>query len=123
MYLSMLYNSFYFYCTSLGRFFTLFPLRPLTVLSIYRSPVEYLIYWYRPHLSKNRLPVLFIHGISIRLYLFTNFLYDLKLVSRDDTEVGIIALEIIPVSSCITYTVLGKDVIVREIRAIVKHYS
>jgi pimeloyl-ACP methyl ester carboxylesterase len=123
MYSSMLYNGFHFYRTSLKRFFTLFPFRPLTVFSTYKSPVEYLTYWHRPHSAKNRLPVLFIHGIGIGLYPYTNFLRDLKAVSRDDTEVGIIALEIMPVSSRITHPALEKDVIVREIQSIVKHHG
>jgi pimeloyl-ACP methyl ester carboxylesterase len=67
--------------------------------------------------------VLFIHGIGIGLYPYTNFLRDLKAVGRDDAEVGIIALEIMPVSSRITHEALEKDVIVREIQAIVKHHG
>jgi pimeloyl-ACP methyl ester carboxylesterase len=119
----MLYNGFHFHRTSLARFFMLFPLRPLTLLSTYRSPVEHLTYWYRPHSSKTRLPVLFIHGIGIGLYPYTNFLRDLKAVGRDDTEVGIIALEIMPVSSRITHPALEKDVMVSEVQAIIKHHG
>ena len=38
-------------------------------------------------------------------------------------EVGIIALEIMPVSSRITHPALEKDVMVREVQAIVKHHG
>jgi pimeloyl-ACP methyl ester carboxylesterase len=69
--------------------------------------------------------VLFIHGIGIGLYPYTNFLRDLKAkeFGGDNAEVGIIALEIMPVSSRITHPALEKDVMVREIRAIVKHHG
>jgi hypothetical protein len=78
MYSSMLCHGFHFHRTSLARYFTLFPFRPLTLLSTYRSPVKHLTYWHRPHSSKTRLPVLFIHGIGIGLYPNTNFLRDLS---------------------------------------------
>lgn len=126
MYWSMLYNGFHFHRIPLSRFFTLFPFRPLTLLSTYRSPVKHLTYWYRPHSSKTRLPVLFIHGIGIGLYPYTNFLRDLngaREAGQNNAEVGIIALEIMPVSSRITYPALEKDVMVREIQAIVKHHG
>jgi len=126
MYWSMLYNGFHFHRTSLARFFTLFPFRPLTLLSVYRSPVEHLTYWHRPHSSKTRLPVLFIHGIGIGLYPYTNFLRDLnkaRVFGGADAGVGIIALEIMPVSSRITHQALEKDVMVHEVQAIVKHHG
>jgi pimeloyl-ACP methyl ester carboxylesterase len=69
--------------------------------------------------------VLFIHGISVELYPYTNFLRDLNKAGEsggDDAEVGIIALEIMPVSSRITHPALEKDVMVREVQAIVKHH-
>jgi len=126
MYLTMLYNGFHFHRTSLARFFTLFPFRPLTLLSTHRSPVEHLTYWHRPHLSKTRLPVLFIHGIGVGLYPYTNFLRDLNKAGaygEGDAGVGIIALEIMPVSSRITHAALEKDVMVHEVQAIVKHHG
>ena len=122
-YLSMLYSGFHFHRASLKRFFMLFPFRPLTVLSTYRSPAKHLTYWHRPHLSKNRLPILFIHGIGIGLYPYTKFLRNLKPVGIDDREVGIIALEIMPVSSRITHPALEKDVMVREVQAILKYHG
>ncbi|KFY90738.1 hypothetical protein V500_04985, partial [Pseudogymnoascus sp. VKM F-4518 (FW-2643)] len=125
-YCTMLHNGFYFHHTSIRRFFTLFPLRPLMLLSTYRSPAKHLTYWYRPHSSKTRLPVLFIHGIGIGLYPYTNFLRDLNNTresSGDDAGVGLIALEIMPISSRITHPALKEDVMVHEIQAIVKHHA
>ncbi|KAE9366733.1 hypothetical protein N431DRAFT_515263 [Stipitochalara longipes BDJ] len=112
MFWSMLYNSFHFHRTSLARFFKLFPFFPLTLLSAYRSPT--------------RLPVLFIHGISIRLYPYTSFLRDLNSAGAfggGNAGVGIIALEIMPMSSRITHPALEKDVMVHEVHDIVKHHG
>jgi hypothetical protein len=41
-----------------------FPMRPCCVISR-RSPIVKLPYWYRPHRSSTKLPVLFIHGIGV----------------------------------------------------------
>ncbi|KAH8809303.1 hypothetical protein F5884DRAFT_822345 [Xylogone sp. PMI_703] len=122
----MLYNGFHFHRSSLTRFFMLFPLRPLTLFSAHRSPVQHLTYWHRPHSSKTKLPVLFIHGIGVGLYPYTNFLRDLNKATElggGDVGVGIIALEIMPVSSRITHPALEKDAMVREVEAIVKHHG
>lgn len=117
----MLYHGFHFYRASLWRFFTLFPFRPLALSSAHRSPVKYLTYWHRQHRSKTRLPVLFIHGIGIGLYPYTNFLGELAKELEND-EVGIIALEIMPVSSRITHSALDKDTMIQEILNIIKYH-
>lgn len=48
---------------STGGIFRVFPPRPFTAFSK-SSPVP-LPYWYRPHLSKTKSPVLFLHGIGV----------------------------------------------------------
>ncbi len=121
----MLYYSFHFHRVSLRRFFKLFPFRPLTLLSRHQSPAKRLTYWHRPHTSRNKLPILFIHGIGIGLYPYVNFLSELneKGVKDDlDDDVGIIALEIMPVSFRITHAAVEKDEMCQEIRQILaKH--
>ncbi|KAI9730206.1 MAG: hypothetical protein M1834_005970 [Cirrosporium novae-zelandiae] len=125
-YVSMCYHSFRPYGTSLRRFPTVFPFRPLTLLSPYRSPAKTLSYWYRPHTSKTRLPILFIHGIGIGLYPYVNFLADLNAKSNvyeSDGEVGIIALEIMPVSFRITGGALPKEEMCNEILSILNKHG
>lgn len=126
MYCTMLYNEFHFHRSSLSRFFTVFPFRPLTLITAYQSPAQHLTYWHRRHTSKKRLPVLFIHGIGIGLYPYMNFLRDLnrelETGATDDGEIGIIALEIMPVSSRITHQALEKDVMIREILQIMQYH-
>ncbi|KAJ5497541.1 hypothetical protein N7463_009528 [Penicillium fimorum] len=121
----MLYNGFHFYRNSLSQFFAVFPFRPLAILTAHRSPARHLTYWHRRHTSKKRLPVLFIHGIGIGLYPYTSFLRDLNRqleADATDGEVGIIALEIMPVSSRITYPALDKEVMLYEIQEIMRYH-
>jgi len=52
---------------SSGSIFHVFPPRPFTTLSNH-SPAP-LPYWYRPHRSKTKTPVLFLHGIGVLILL------------------------------------------------------
>lgn len=76
-----------------------------------------LTYWHRPHTSKSRLPVLFVHGIGIGLYPYVNFLNQINQPQShsDDGEIGIIAVEIMPVSFRITGAALEKEKLCDEI--------
>lgn len=97
------------------------------VITAYRSPARHLTYWHRRHTSKERLPVLFIHGIGVGLYPYTSFLRDLNSeldnVGTIHNEVGIIALEVMPVSSRITHAALEKDVMIMEIMEIIRYHG
>jgi hypothetical protein len=61
------------------------------------------------------------------MYPYTSFLRDLKCEletgATEDSEVGIIALEIMPVSSRITYPALEKDVMTMEIMEIMRYHG
>lgn len=85
------------------------------------------MYWHRPHTSTTKLPVVFIHGIGIGLYPYTNFLNELSsstgIESSDPNEqVGIIAIEIMPVSFRITHHALGRQEMCAEIDQIISHH-
>jgi pimeloyl-ACP methyl ester carboxylesterase len=71
--------------------------------------------------------VLFIHGIGIGLYPYTTFLRDLdrelETGATADNEVGIIALEVMPISSRITHPALEKDVMIMEIMGILQYHG
>jgi hypothetical protein len=123
-YLKLQRAGFHFYRLPLSNFLTLFPFRPVTLTTPYRSPAKHLTYWYRPHTSTTRLPILFIHGIGIGLYPYTNFLSDLTAhvddkADKGDGRVGILAVEIMPISFRITHAALGKDDMCAELHQIV----
>ncbi|WZH42156.1 uncharacterized protein QYS62_003146 [Fusarium acuminatum] len=120
------YYSFGFHRTSLFQFLAVFPTRLLTLFTTYRSPAKTLTYWYRPHTSRTRLPVLFIHGIGVGLYMYIPFLADLNAEdSKDpsDGQVGIIAIEIMPISSRITAEAMLKDEMCEEVHCILKAHK
>lgn len=118
--------SFNFYRTSLLQSLTVFPLRPLTLFTTCYSPAKTLTYWYRPHNSKTRLPILFIHGIGIGLYPYINFLADLNAQDREDAvdgQLGIIAVEIMPVSFRITGEAMMKGEMCEEVHRILEAHG
>ncbi|KAI9732704.1 MAG: hypothetical protein M1818_007438 [Claussenomyces sp. TS43310] len=127
-YVSLLYHGFTFHRTALNRLFNLFPFRPQILLARRQSPVKYTTYWHRPHTSKTKLPVLFIHGIGIGLYPYVSLLNELNsthgLESNDpNDQVGIIALEIMPVSFRLTHAALSKQAMCAEIQTILQHHG
>lgn len=119
---------FRFYRLPLSGFFTLFPFRLVSLTTSYRSPTKHLTYWYRPHTSTTRLPILFIHGIGIGLYPYTKFLAEVNAHSndeadQDDGQVGILAVEIMSISFRITQAALGKDDMCAELRQILASHG
>jgi pimeloyl-ACP methyl ester carboxylesterase len=121
------YYGFAFRRTVLRHFLMIFPMRPVTLFYASRSPAKRLTYWHRPHTSQTRRPVIFIHGIGIGLYPYVNFLAELdsRLNSgrSSNDRVGIIAIEIMPVSFRITHCALTKDEMCEEIGAILKYHG
>jgi pimeloyl-ACP methyl ester carboxylesterase len=104
------------------------PPRPGTFLAGGRSPAESLSYWYRPHTSKTRLPVLFIHGIGIGLWPYVDTLEAISKqsgVSQDDIadgSVGVLAIELLPICSRLTQPILQREAFIEQITAILdKH--
>lgn len=120
------YYSFDFYRNTLSRSHSAFPIRPFSLFSSRCSPAKTLTYWHRPHTSKTRIPILFIHGIGIGLYPYKNFLADLVTQDNEDLsdgQVGIIAIEIMSVSSRITSESMSKDELCEEIRCILAEHG
>lgn len=73
-----------------------------------------------------RLPVLFLHGIGIGLYPNIDFLADLNAEDDEnssDGHVGIIAIEILSISSRITTEAMLKDQTCEEVDCILKAHG
>ncbi|KAI9845307.1 MAG: hypothetical protein M1837_004929 [Sclerophora amabilis] len=123
----LLYHKFQYHRTKLRPYPTVFPFRPQTLLTTRRSPVPDLSYWYRPHKSKTSLPVVFLHGIGIGLYPYVPFLAGLnggsKSSADDDGDVGIIAIEILPVSFRMTGPALGRHEMCQQIQTILLRHG
>jgi pimeloyl-ACP methyl ester carboxylesterase len=93
-----------------------------------------LSYWYRPHRSTTKLPILFLHGIGVRTPFYVRFNYltyhtysqigiwpYLPFFSdliAQDPDVGILIIEILPISMHMTSPPLSRDANCRAISRI-----
>ncbi|KAL1306770.1 hypothetical protein AAFC00_005433 [Neodothiora populina] len=120
--------NFHYHRAPLRRFLSVFPYRPHNVFAKNVSPSGTLTYWHSPHTSKTRLPILFIHGIGIGLYPYVTFLGELnedcnRSSPADGGRVGIIAIEVMPVSFRITGPALDKSAMCAEINKILEAHG
>ncbi|KAK9482513.1 hypothetical protein V1527DRAFT_476098 [Lipomyces starkeyi] len=121
---SLLLHGFHFHHSSPLRCLAVFPPRLQTLVSAHRSPVKNLTYYHRPHTARDKLPLLLIHGIGVGLYPYIDFLAEVNHKRHEtDGDIGIIAVEILQVSSRITEPVLTKENICHQIRAILSHHG
>ncbi|VDB89625.1 unnamed protein product [Peniophora sp. CBMAI 1063] len=90
---------------NVNEWFTAFPPRPILSLVSDHSSNPGIPYWYRPHNSKDKLPILFLHGIGIGLWTYTDFFRELIDI---DPDIGVLALEILPISMHITHPPLPR---------------
>lgn len=123
--LVMWYHSYQHYATK--QWFSSFPFRPQTLLSQNKSPAKHISYWYRPHTSKTKLPILYIHGIGI-LHTYGDFFAELATridadASHGDGQIGIIVLEILPVSFRMAHAALTPADMRSEIQAILDQHA
>lgn len=117
-------HGFKYYRTSLKRFFTHFPLRPITVFGKHCSPTKHLTYWYHPSTSPNKLPIVFLHGIGIGLYPYVNFLADLSFPVTPGEQPGVLAVELLPISFRLTAdSSLRWSQLFTELRTILAHHK
>lgn len=103
-----------------------FPFRPLSILCKEYSPARDISYWYRPHRSKQHLPILYIHGIGVGLFTYTDFFKGVTSKSQSvnaKNEVGIIAIEIMPISFRVTSPLLRRQDMVHQITQILSHHG
>ena len=72
------------------------------------------------------MPVVFIHGIGIGLHPYTSFLSELNSTSGSkmdpNDQIGVLAIEIMPISSRMSYHALRREEMCNEISAIISHH-
>ncbi len=109
VYLSL--HGFRYYSPSLSHTLAVFPPRTQALQQLlppfwarkHRSASGEMGYWLRPHTSKTRLPIVFLHGIGIGLWPYAKFIAEIN--ASDDGSggpVGVLALEILPMSMRLT---------------------
>lgn len=89
--LALIYLGFKHYAPS--RWFQAFPPRPFSLFSK-SAATNHFPYWYRPHKSPSKKPIIFIHGIGIGLFPYVPFVRDLISV---DPDVGLLLIELVPI--------------------------
>lgn len=120
------YNGFLLHRTQLKSALSIFPPRLASLCTRQISSAPDLSYWYRPHTSRTRLPIVFIHGIGIGLYPYSQFLSEINKHNphrADDGEIGIIAIELMPISFRVTSPILDRDEICRQINMILERHG
>ncbi|KAJ3564758.1 hypothetical protein NPX13_g7738 [Xylaria arbuscula] len=88
-----------------------------------RRSVSQLSYFYRPHTAKDKVPLVFLHGIGIGLWPYTQYLASLNEASIEDEQVGVIALEYLPVSARLTGAPLSQAEFLHEITLILTEHG
>ncbi|KAI4152850.1 MAG: hypothetical protein LQ340_002677 [Diploschistes diacapsis] len=116
-YVRLRLHGFQHYRLPFSRFLTVFPPRIITLASWRTSSSPPLSYWHKPHTSKTRKPIVFVHGIGIGLWPYVNFMIEVNKPHRDssDGQIGIIAIELMPICSRITGEIQDQESICRGI--------
>lgn len=112
--------------TDLRSALAIFPPRPASLFTRQISSAPNLSYWYRPHTSKTRLPILFIHGIGIGLYPYITWFSEINksdMQAASDGEIGIIAVELMPISFRLTGKIISPNEICRQINMILERHG
>ena len=120
-YAYLYWHKFRHHRASTAKTLAIFPPRPYLFAASNRSSADSLSYWYRPNTSRTELPILFLHGIGVGLYPYMQFLKELNSVPRkSDGDIGILAIEILPISSRITSPIVRKEVMCEQIRNVLR---
>ncbi|KAK1566272.1 uncharacterized protein LY79DRAFT_584884 [Colletotrichum navitas] len=96
MTLYLLSQGYRYYRQPPSTFFKIFPLRIINLLPFAHSATNGMSYWCRPHRSTTKRPIVFLHGLGIGLIPYMFWLHTIP------KDVGILAVEMLPVSSRIT---------------------
>ncbi|KAK2065596.1 hypothetical protein LY76DRAFT_667777 [Colletotrichum caudatum] len=96
MALYLLSQGYRYYRQPPSSFFKIFPLRIINILPFAHSATDGMSYWYRPHQSATKRPIVFLHGLGIGLIPYMFWLHTIP------KDVGVLAVEMLPISSRIT---------------------
>ncbi|KAF5013460.1 hypothetical protein FDECE_536 [Fusarium decemcellulare] len=119
---AFLWHGFEFYRRPRSSALRIIPPRPQELLPGRKSPSSQLSYWYRPHTAEDKLPIVFFHGIGIGLWTYTRFLAGLHKTEGDKGNVGVIAIEILPISFRLTSAIPDKAEFLSQMTTILDHH-
>ncbi|KAI1852722.1 hypothetical protein JX266_002263 [Neoarthrinium moseri] len=110
--LLLIFNGFGFWRQPRISFLKVFPFRIMTLFSTKESVSPHFSYVYRPHKSNTHRPIVFCHGIGIGL---STYFYWLRTIPK---EIGVLALEFLPVSGRICPESVSQEDYVKAMRQI-----
>ncbi|KAK8034227.1 hypothetical protein PG993_009222 [Apiospora rasikravindrae] len=110
-------KGFKFYRQPRKTFFSIFPLRPMTLLAPTASASKKFSYYCRPHKSKTHRPVLFVHGIGIGVPTYMTWLPSIP------KDIGVVAIEIINASNRICPEGVRPSVFARAVAQILRQQA
>lgn len=132
-------DGFRYYGQPLRKSLAVFPPRVQAVPTLlpfpgakrFQSPSGEIGYWFRPHTARNARPVVFIHGIGVGLWPYTPFLNGIGRPSgsstgsghEDEGQIGVIALEILPISTRLTSPPLKREAFLSELQIILSAHA
>lgn len=102
------WHGFQYHAQPRSEVFSVYPPRLQSLFARKQSASKQLGYWYRPHTASDKVPVVFLHGIGIGLYTYAAFLARLSSAFHRSGDIGVIAIEILPVSFRMTNAPMGK---------------
>lgn len=119
-------KGFIYYRRSLTGLAAVFPPRPAALCTSKVSPAPSLSYFLREHTSKTRLPVIHLHGIGIGLLPHIELLDEmhsaLNTGASADDQVGILAIEILQISSRLTAPVPRSAELVSQLTTLINQH-
>ncbi|KAI0184228.1 hypothetical protein EV127DRAFT_242908 [Xylaria flabelliformis] len=115
-------QGFQYYAQPKPYSYSVIPLRLQSVFTEKRS-VSQLSYWYRPHTARDKLPLVFLHGIGIGLWPYLQYLSILNQGLGEDEQIGIIALEYLPVSTRLTGAPLSQTEFLAQITLLLDEHG
>ncbi|KAF7553942.1 hypothetical protein G7Z17_g3269 [Cylindrodendrum hubeiense] len=120
---AFLWYGFEYYHKNRANALRVFPPRPQEFIGGRQSPAPQLSYWHRPHTATDKLPVVFFHGIGIGLWTYIGFLARVAGTKKNGQgSIGIIAIEVLPVSFRLTSPIPSKTDFLDQMTTIIDHH-
>ena len=116
-------KGFEYHAQAVSSLFSVLLPRAQSLFAKRRSVSAEMSYWHRPHTAGDKLPIVFLHGIGIGLWPYMPWLSKISKVDGGDTQIGVIAVEILPVSFRLTGTPLGKVRFLRELGLVLNEHG
>ncbi|KAL7796809.1 hypothetical protein V8C37DRAFT_408277 [Trichoderma ceciliae] len=123
-YFALSWHGFKFYARGSAAALATFPPRPQEIFASRRSRAPQLSYWHRPHASNDCNPVVFFHGIGVGLWTYVSFLANIHAAKErgGGQGIGVIAVEMVPISFRLTSPPLGKAEFLLQMAKILEHH-